>query len=429
MQPIKFVTSFGKDGYKLYGKTFIDSFLQHMPKGAELCVYYEGTIPMPKKVRDKRIVWKDLYGIPGVKDWLKAAGFFPMLRGETHGQRSYRHNAFRFTRKIFAQCDAATNFDGLLFWIDADTVFEGNLSEEWLRSIMEDCFIAYMDRPSWHLCASFVGWNTRHEQNVMFWTRYWSLMMSGDFLILPEWHDSYVLAMMIEGLELDANNLSQSLVLKDGPVNVFDDVFDRVARHKKGNIKYGPQRYQQLATIVRDMKPEAMIEIGTWNGDRAIQMAEAAAPINMAYIGFDLFEYASPETDEAEKNVKPHFKVEDVANRLSGHGITCELVVGNTNHSFPKWLQDHPDVTVPLVYIDGGHAVETIRNDFRNAVCCIQEGGLIVLDDYYEEMPDEELDKWGCNRVLEQSGYEYEVLPVSDPVKGGGVTKMAVVRF
>ncbi len=427
MQTIKFVTSFSKEGYAVYGKTFLESAIKHLPKSAEIVVYYEGE--NPSDITDDRLVYKNLYDIPGVKEWLMSAGFFSMMRGVSHGQRNYRYDAFRFTRKIFAQCDAASGYDGLLFWIDADTVFKDDIGESFFREILEDDFIAYMDRPSWHLCASFVGWNTRHDQNVMFWTRLWDLMFSGDFLILPEWHDSYILAMMIDGLDLKANDIAKDIKLEDGPVNVFNYVFKGRAEHKKGNLKYGPQRYSQLIDIVRDTKPDSVIEIGTWNGDRAIQMAEAASPIEMAYIGFDLFETATDETDEAEKNVKPHFTADDVANKLAGYGITSHLVKGNTNVSFPGWIKDHPDVKVPLIYIDGGHAVETIKNDFHNALQCIQPGGLIVFDDYYEQMPEDELDKFGCNRVLEESGYDFEVLPIADPVKGGGVTKMAVVRI
>ena len=37
-----------------------------------------------------------------------------------------------------------------------------------------------------------------------------------------------------------------------------------------------PNRYRQLADIIRFYKPECILESGTWNGGRAIEMALAA---------------------------------------------------------------------------------------------------------------------------------------------------------
>ena len=64
----------------------------------------------------------------------------------------------------------------------------------------------------------------------------------------------------------------------------------------------------------------------------------------------------------------------------------------------------------------------------EQALLLVKPGGVIVMDDYYEDMPSESLDKWGCNRVLENSGLDYAVLPISDPVKGGGRTKMVLLE-
>ena len=56
------------------------------------------------------------------------------------------------------------------------------------------------------------------------------------------------------------------------------------------------------------------MEIGTWNGDRAIDIAQAALNHHayVHYWGFDLFEHAADDHDERELNVKPHIPLEDV---------------------------------------------------------------------------------------------------------------------
>ncbi len=181
-------------------------------------------------------------------------------------------------------------------------------------------------------------------------------------------------------------------------------------------------RYEQLIFMVLRDKPEVVVEIGTWNGIRAKEMFLANP--NMTYYGFDLFETASPDTDAHEKNVKAHFSKEQVEARLGIHNAT--LIRGNTNETFTLWADEHPE-SVDLVYIDGGHSVETIQSDYMNALKVIKPGGKIVFDDYYEDMPD--IDLYGANRVLEQSGRDYHVLPMKDPVVGGGFTKMAVMEL
>ena len=57
----------------------------------------------------------------------------------------------------------------------------------------------------------------------------------------------------------------------------------------------GPRRYKQLADIVRFYKPSTILETGTWNGGRAVEMALAAfeSKDKVHYIGFDLFGWMS----------------------------------------------------------------------------------------------------------------------------------------
>jgi len=431
-RPIKFVTSFSDEGYKKYGKTMLESFLKHWPGSID--IYIEGN-PNKKDFVSKnnpRVHYKNLLKIPGSSQVLAALSCFSMTKGYFRADMpmNYKYNAYKFVRKIFAQCVAGTDFDGYLFWIDADTIIDAPLTENYFRMMFEGGeFMVYLGRPTWHTCASFVGWNMAHEQNESFWMTYFDLIVSGRFLLLPEWHDSFLLDIVREQGQFSGRDLCLDVEINKGPDNVFDKVFAGKARHFKGSLKdrRGPQRYSQLMEIVNELQPKLVIEIGTWNGLRALEM-KMNAP-DMKYVGFDLFEHATPETDEKEKNVKQHFTADQVGTVLSQNGLESELVVGDTNLSFPGWLRDNQDRKADLIYIDGGHSVETIRNDFNNALKASKPGTVIVFDDYYEEMPDEDLCKWGANQVLAESGRPYEVLPIADPVNGGGVTKMAVVRI
>ena len=221
-----FVTSFSQDGYKLYGEKFLLSFLAHFDE--PITVYYEELKPA---LQDERIIYKNLFDVPGCLQFLDAASRLPAFKGEINGKVNYRYNVFRFSRKSFAQIDASQHHDKL-YWIDSDVELSGTPEVP----DFDGNFMMYLGRPNWHSCASFVGWDNTHGQAHEFWSVYYNLYLSGQIFILPEWHDSFVLDQLRTVLKLDAKNLADGLNI-DGPFNVFDSVFPW-GHHKKGNLKY-----------------------------------------------------------------------------------------------------------------------------------------------------------------------------------------------
>ena len=171
-------------------------------------------------------------------------------------------------------------------------------------------------------------------------------------------------------------------------------------------------RYNQLIDIVRDLKPHHIVEIGTWNGRRAVQMMAVS---NAYYTGFDLFEEASPETDKVELNVKSHEELVAVGKSMEVAGFSkFNLISGNTNETLDKWDIEPFD----FAFIDGGHSVETIKNDYEWVAQNIDRGGTIILDDWYAPAKDGQ----GCN-FLEDEG---EVLSSTDETLGGTVHLLRV---
>ena len=195
-----------------------------------------------------------------------------------------------------------------------------------------------------------------------------------------------------------------------------------------------PDRYKQIDLIIDYLKPASIVEVGTWNGDRAIDIAQAALKHHtyVHYWGFDVFEHAADDQDQRELNVKPHTPLEDVRTKLEifrerRPGFSFNLIKGDTRFTLhhlelPVW--SHPSTGNPvqlteadLVFIDGGHSIETIENDFHSLGGCKN----ILMDDYYSPCdrglcPD--VKKFGCNQLVERM--PHWVLPVRDPVAGGG---------
>lgn len=173
-------------------------------------------------------------------------------------------------------------------------------------------------------------------------------------------------------------------------------------------------RYEQLIAACAKKQPRAILEIGTWNGDRALQLLQVSP--KSVYYGFDLFEDATPTTDKEEMNVKPHWDLDAVAQKLSG--FDAHLVKGNTRYTLTDFHEP-----VDFVWMDGGHSVETIVSDWVNVRRVITPYAEVYLDDYYTGPID--TDKFGCNRLV--MGIKHEVLPMKDAVKGGGFVQMVRV--
>ncbi len=167
-------------------------------------------------------------------------------------------------------------------------------------------------------------------------------------------------------------------------------------------------RYSQLEEIILECKPTSIIEIGTHHGHRAYNMCVAALEMSekLHYIGFDLFEDATPETDERELNGKGAGSARKALEamkliNLSYPGFTFELHKGDTRQTLHG-----KSLVADFVFLDGGHSVETIRGDYE----AVKGAKVIVFDDYY--LAGADTSKHGCNEVVKD--LPHELLPKVD---------------
>lgn len=184
-------------------------------------------------------------------------------------------------------------------------------------------------------------------------------------------------------------------------------------------------RYEQIVELVGQVKPASIVEIGVYNGVRAVAMAEEALKhkSEVHYQGFDLFEDATPQTDKEEFNAKKTQSVKQISARLDefkskNPGFTYELVKGNTRQTlYPQ--------AVDFAFIDGGHSVETIRSDYE----ALKDSKFVLFDDYYKRDPAggiPDLDVFGANLIVDEINHA-KVLPSTDKVIHGGIVHLATV--
>ena len=183
-------------------------------------------------------------------------------------------------------------------------------------------------------------------------------------------------------------------------------------------------RYYQLTAMIQRLKPRTILEVGTWRGDRAIQMVRASG--NMArYIGFDMFEDATGATDKDEHNVKKHYTLDQVEGRLREAGLVAELIRGDSNTTIPKYVREHGEGWLDFAFIDGGHSLTTMRSDWAHVKKMLKPGGVAVLDDYYRFTSEDEGP--GCNKVIDKDNPV--ILPIMDKMKSGREIRLAVVTL
>lgn len=187
-------------------------------------------------------------------------------------------------------------------------------------------------------------------------------------------------------------------------------------------------RYEMVLDVIRKHKPETIVEIGTFNGVRALKMVQAALEFcnHVHYTGYDLFDTSDIETHKREFNysdarnglVKVPLTVEEIRDIFEGSGLpfTYDLIKGDTRET----LREHTD---DFVFIDGGHSVETIRSDYARVRGC----KVVLFDDYYIGYPH--TDRFGCNLIVDEIPGHIIHESNDGSVHGGRICLVEVVNY
>lgn len=187
----------------------------------------------------------------------------------------------------------------------------------------------------------------------------------------------------------------------------------------------GISRYVQLLDVIDEVKPCSICEIGTWNGNRAIQMLQAAGKYHQSerlfYQGFDLFETQTGEQFRRELSKVGHPQ-SVVERRLSATRAHIDLIVGDTKNTIEQLAE------AEFYFVDGGHSEETIANDAEVVLSGLIGGDVAVFDDYYHEGKP---DGVGCNKFidgLDREKYQVTFLPALTTANDGRVIGMVRVE-
>ena len=184
------ITSFHAEGYKKYGKAFIESWLKYWPESIRLTVFYEGEESDFDMVRG--VSWHPIESVEFLRDFMESLRF-PLMHGILGDRYDINFDA-RMGRKTFMQIHAARNlYKGKVFWIDADSETTRHVPERFLDECLpDDALCCYLGRDGWyHTESGFIGFNADHPLAARFFKNYAHVFLVGSIFTQPGWHDCY----------------------------------------------------------------------------------------------------------------------------------------------------------------------------------------------------------------------------------------------
>ena len=252
-----------------------------------------------------------------------------------------------YAHKVFAACDALYDYDGIGVWLDADCVTYKPIPAYLIPAELDDAYLAHYFRQGMYTETGLWLMNCAHPEHRNFLDSLAGVVLHGGVqaaAAVPR-----LLHFRRDAAQLRPSQPDQdaepvgrvreghastgevgawgSISITQGTAQGYGDLTGKRAQEGRS------MRYDQLIDAVRKKHPQAILEVGTWNGGRALDMLQVA-PL-ARYYGFDLFEDADKETDAVEFNVKRHARLADVSKILKDYD--AHLFKGNTRETLKEF--------------------------------------------------------------------------------------------
>lgn len=207
MKPIIFVTTFSESGYLLYGRSWIDSFIQHTSTHPNInaILYVDQFIPnLPSNI--KQLLFNQ--SIPEHAQWcLEFDRQYDAknIYGKTMGKR--------FSYKSFVMMHAIKNNpDAYLVWLDGDCIFKSSALEEFPRDLLGETPIACQmeeNKGANHIESGIVIFDTSHEDTTRFLNAFRNNYNISQILHMKAPYDGFIICKTLLENNIPFNNLNK----------------------------------------------------------------------------------------------------------------------------------------------------------------------------------------------------------------------------
>ena len=169
---------------------------------------------------------------------------------------------------------------------------------------------------------------------------------------------------------------------------------------RKSSFKKDINSANILLNEIEIHKPKNFLEVGVFQGVTSRNVCEKLYEINrenFSFHGIDIFEDTNSNIDNKEMTTKHNklsnplkhllfniilkkdlFSIDSIYKFLNKFEDNVHLYKGFSDTELPK-----VDMTkIDMVFLDGGHSYDTVKNDLSLIIKGIKKGKIIICDDY-----------------------------------------------
>ena len=144
--------------------------------------------------------------------------------------------------------------------------------------------------------------------------------------------------------------------------------------------------------LIGQIRPSVIVEVGTWFGGSAVTMARAVRDLGLdceivcidTWLTDDAMYQGGAHECLNMKHGYPQAYYTFLANVVE-HGVQNYITPLPLQSVYGSILLKELDVVADLIYIDGAHREDWVREDLENYQPLLRPGGTIFGDDYYDE--------------------------------------------
>lgn len=236
------ITTFSRDGYELYGKKMIDSWLKYWPPETKLLVYHEG---FEIHINHERILKLNLLECSKELENFKARSKTLADLANSKKEKNRIFKTVKWCHKVYAISHALkTQDDDFLIFLDGDTYSVDKVPTDFAYSLVEgNLFAVHFEKlkDGLHFETGLVVFNKSHNRINWLADIFTSVYDNLDIYSMKKTWDGYWLAHLYEKFRLPVKNLSEN---RNGVFN--HPLVNKCLKHDVGTKKYLQAGYNEF---------------------------------------------------------------------------------------------------------------------------------------------------------------------------------------